>query len=256
MSETFHCDDKETLMAFLYGEIDPSARKRVEDHLRRCAACAHEIDALTTVRTELATWAPPDRALGGFIGGTPADAVRPVPWWAEVPAWAQVAAATLVLAASASIANVQVHSGPEGLVVSTGWMRPTAAPAQPSAQAVPLDDQAWRTALAALESKLRDEMAPRGGHDQPAAAIAVARGGDSEALLRQIRTMLDESERRQRQELALRITQLNRDMDIQRRADLVRIEQGLGQVEGRTGAEMARQRQMLNYVMRVSAPQQ
>lgn len=251
MSESFHCDDKETLMAFLYGEIDPPARRRVEDHLRRCAACSQEVDALTTVRTELATWAPPDRELGVFVAGRRAGAEPPAHWWAEVPAWAQVAAAALVLAAGASIANLQVRSGPDGVVVSTGWMRPAAAPAP---QAIAPGDAAWKPALAALESKLRDEMAA--GRGQPIAPVMVARGNDADALLRQVRALVDESELRQRRELALRITQLNRDMDIQRRADLVRIEQGLGQVEGRTGAEMARQRQLLNYVMRVSSPQQ
>ena len=44
---------------------------------------------------------------------------------------------------------------------------------------------------------------------------------------------------------------------MQRRADLVRIDQGIGQLEGRTGAEVARQREMLNYIVRAGLrPQQ
>jgi hypothetical protein len=44
---------------------------------------------------------------------------------------------------------------------------------------------------------------------------------------------------------------------MQRRADLVRIDQGIGQLEGRTGAEVARQRQMLDLIVRAGlrAPQ-
>ena len=69
-----------------------------------------------------------------------------------------------------------------------------------------------------------------------------------------MRALITESERRQQQELALRLTQFTRDVDVQRRADLVRIDQGIGQLEGRTGAEVARQREMLNYIVRDRAP--
>ena len=61
-----------------------------------------------------------------------------------------------------------------------------------------------------------------------------------------------ESEQRQQKELALRLTQVLTDVESQRRADLVRIEQNMGQIEGLTGQEAARQREMLNYLMRVS----
>ena len=60
-----------------------------------------------------------------------------------------------------------------------------------------------------------------------------------------------ESERRQQQELALRLAQFGRDLEVQRRSDLSD-HRGFGQFEGRA-AEIARQRQMLDYIMRVSA---
>jgi hypothetical protein len=53
----------------------------------------------------------------------------------------------------------------------------------------------------------------------------------------------------------LRLTQFSRDIEMQRRSDLVRIEQGFGQFEGRTGAEVARQRQLLDYLVRTSGRQ-
>ena len=53
-------------------------------------------------------------------------------------------------------------------------------------------------------------------------------------------------------ELALRVSQVTTDVESQRRADLVRIEQNMGQIEGLTGAEAARQRELLNYLVRVS----
>ena len=64
--------------------------------------------------------------------------------------------------------------------------------------------------------------------------------------------LLAASEARQERNLALRLTQFNRDVNVQRQADLVRIQQLFGHSEG----EISKQRQMLNYVMRASAPQQ
>jgi hypothetical protein len=43
-----------------------------------------------------------------------------------------------------------------------------------------------------------------------------------------------------------------RDFDAQRSDDMARIERTIGQMDGTTGVEVAQQRQMLNYLMRVS----
>ena len=71
-------------------------------------------------------------------------------------------------------------------------------------------------------------------------------------LLREVRKILAESEARQQRELALRMTQLIRDVDTTRRADLMRIQQGLVQTQGLTDAEVLRQRQMLEHLYRVT----
>ena len=65
MSETFHCDDKETLVAYLYGEIDADGRREVERHLRTCAACArgNRRPAGACGRIS-ASWLPPEPDLG------------------------------------------------------------------------------------------------------------------------------------------------------------------------------------------------
>jgi hypothetical protein len=47
-----------------------------------------------------------------------------------------------------------------------------------------------------------------------------------------------------------------RDFDTKRRTDLARMADGLGTLEGRTGAVVAQQRDMLNYLVRVSQRQQ
>ena len=256
MSLMFTCDDKATLVAYLYNEIDAPDRKRVDEHLRQCAACAAEVRALSDVRSELTQWAAPDAELGFTIIQRAADhppagtVLRPPQWRHSVPVWAQAVAAMLVLAVSAAIANVQVKSGPDGFVVSTGWMAPAAVPATAPA-AVATADQQWKPALIALEQQLRDEI--RATRETGTVRAASRSSDTDDAAVRRVAQLLEASEARQNRELALRVTQLARDMDIQRRADLLRVEQAIGH----TGVEMAKQRQTLNYVIRASTtPQQ
>jgi hypothetical protein len=71
-------------------------------------------------------------------------------------------------------------------------------------------------------------------------------------MLARVRALIQESEERQQRELALRTTEIVRDFDAQRRGDLVKIERTFGQMEGTTGVQVEQQRQMLNYLMRVS----
>jgi hypothetical protein len=71
----------------------------------------------------------------------------------------------------------------------------------------------------------------------------------SPEALRRVRTLVEESERRQQRELALRLAEAIRDVNAQRQADLVRIDRNIGAVQNNTGREMLRQRsEMLNYV--------
>ena len=281
MSLMFTCDDKATLVAYLYDEVDAPERQLVDEHLRQCAACAGEVAALSGVRSELTQWAPPKAELGFTIlrsdilrsdilpgdilrsdtvhqqaGPPSATVLRPAPWWNTVPVWAQAGAAILVLAVSAAIANVQVKSGPDGFVVSTGWMTPTPATTTPATTtAAPMvatggSGEAWQPALIALEQQLRQEIR---ANRETGVVRAASRSQADDATVRRIRELLEASESRQKGELALRVTQLARDMDIQRRADLLRVEQA----SGHTGVEMAKQRQTVNYLIRASTtPQQ
>lgn len=263
MTEIYRCDDKDVLVAYLYGELDAGMRREVDAHLARCEACAQEVEALHGVRSELEAWQPAEPALGFTIVQKPgATVLRPEParWnWRALPAWAQVAAAFLVVAAGAALANLQVRYDAAGVVVSTGWMAaptPAAAPATAPATDHVLPASVnqgadWQPAFDALAAEVRAGLAS--SHEPAATPVSTAPAATNAALLRQVRDLIEASEQRQRQELALRLTQFNRDLEVQRRADLVRIEQNFGQVEGRTGAEMARQREMLmNYLRRAS----
>jgi Putative zinc-finger len=259
MSMKFTCDDKATLVAYLYGEIEPQARQAVDDHLAQCAACAAEVTALGGVRSELGLWAPPEVELdfqvvkkpGKKSQASPSNVLRPARWWNTAPLWAQAAAAVLVVAAGLSIANVQIKSGPEGFTVSTGWMsidssRTSAAPA-----ALAQDTQAgeaWRTALISLEQQLRTEIrSARDGQSRVASRDAV-----DEATIRRVQQLIGEAEQRQERALATRFVEFASDMNMQRRADLMKISQGFEDYNG----QLLRQRQMINNVIRVSTPQQ
>lgn len=256
----FTCDDKATLVSYLYGEIDAETRRTVDAHLARCAACAAELTALGDVRSELGLWAAPDVELDFAIvkkSQLPAsNVVRPARWWTTVPAWAQAAAAILTVAAGASIANLRITSGPEGFSVTTGWMQPAAGEraivaAGPAVQVqgAAANDE-FKAQLAALEQKLRDEI--NATRDQNVTRAA-ATGGADPATIRRVEQMIANAEQRHSQELARRFIDFTNDMTIQRRADMMSIQRAFNLQE----SQMVRQRQMLNNAIRVSStPQQ
>ena len=259
MSTPFTCDDKVRLVAYLYGEAEPADRAAVEGHLRSCAACASELVGFEAVRQDLRAWEPPDGALG-FRIVRDSDARRA--WW-RMPVWVPAGAAgVLALAAAAAVVQLEVRYDEQGFAVRTGWQRVAAlsAPAMADAEvATPrvasdrepptgVSEAELREAMASLEQRLRLQLRPT-----PQTPVRVqAAPPDRNAVFQRVHALIEESERRQQRELALRLTQLVQDFERQRRLDLVRIEQGLGQLEGATGEEAARQRRLLNYLVRAS----
>ena len=71
--------------------------------------------------------------------------------------------------------------------------------------------------------------------------------------MRRVRQLVQESERRQESELALRMAEAVRELQMQRQADLVKIDRTLGVIQNRTGMEVMRtQRQMNSLAQQVS----
>ena len=254
MNERRVCAERESLVSLLYRDGDDFERRRVERHVEVCASCAIELGALRSLQEQLGVWAPPDVELGFRLTRDP-EPRRVWSTW-HLPAWLQAAAAVLLVAGAAAVANLDVQYGTEGLIVRTGWTTPAAVTAVDQGAA-------WRAELAALEQRIRREMSPSVSHPVDSALITRAvppappsvtlQPGSQNDLLRQVRELVQASERKQQQELALRMAQLARDVDVQRRADLLRIEQGFGQIEGETGAAMAQQREWMNQLVRVSS---
>jgi len=138
----------------------------------------------------------------------------------------------------AGLANLQVRYERDGLSVRTGWIAP-AAPPGPAR--LPAEPDAWRADLAALERQLRAEFRPATAEvPQPVPAP------NGQEILHSAQALVEQSERRQQRELALLVGELLREVQAQRTADLVRIDRTLGYIQNGTGAEVMRQRRMLN----------
>ena len=270
MNDRRDCGNADVLMSYLYDEGDAAERQRFEAHLAACPACVAEMAQLRGARDGLRAWTPTETVLDfRIVRDTPPVGGR-FAWLAvpQLPAWAQLAAAALVVGVSVGISGLEVQYGPQGLHVRTGWQQ-AAAPgalqprvaltaAQPSASG---SDAPWRAELTALEERLRGELGPQAVAASPAqpGRVVAARGGramSDDEFLGRVRQLIEASESRQQRELALRITQAVRDFDTKRRTDLARMADGLGALEGRTGAVVAQQRDMLNYLVRVSQRQQ
>jgi hypothetical protein len=264
-----YIDRDETIVAFLYDDLDAGSRRDFEAHVLTCAVCREEVAGLQTVRAQLARWEPP--AVASLQSQSPASGRTSQPWWRTIPAWAQVAAALLFLGVSAGIANLDVRYDQGGLTIRTGWStRPSGAggPATPKlvgvapsdggsgvATNVSANDRPWRSDLAALEQQLKTEFhASQVSSSIGPQSVRAASSADAETL-RRVRALLDESEKRQQRELALRVAEVLRDVNAQRQADLIKIDRNLDGMQNKLGVEVFQQRQSLNYFMRVNQRQ-
>jgi polyhydroxyalkanoate synthesis regulator phasin len=267
-------------VGLLYDDFEPGAvpsRDDLEAHVRACATCLAEFEALGGVRAQLAAWTAPDVALGFEVVRTEPRA--PLGWRQTFAAWSArgarglpaAAAAIIVLGGAMALARLDIHYDQAGLTVRTGWGHaPSPSSPGPSSPGTGGDAAALRQELESLRGEIARlgaaqattvtaTSAPLAG-DGPAAATPVSTGAVADgsltpaqgaALMRSFRQALDESEVRQQQNLQLRIAEVTRDFDLQRRQDLVQVEQGFGRLD-------TQRQQMLDAIRRVSlgVPQQ
>jgi len=277
MSTLRTCPGGDALVSLLYDDFEPGvvpSRDDLETHVRACATCLAEFEALGGVRAQLAAWTAPDVALGFAVVRT--DTRAPLGWRQTFAAWSArgaralpaAAAAIIVLGGAMALARLDIHYDQAGLTVRTGWGHATSpGPSSPDPGG---DAAALRQELASLRGEVQRlgaaqgatvtaTSAPLAGDPSPAAtpvSMGTVAGGQmtaaqGAALLRGFRQALDESELRQQQNLQLRIGEITRDFDLQRREDLVQVEQGFGRAE-------TQRQEMLNAIRRVSlgVPQQ
>ena len=252
--------DNELLVGYLYDEVDAAERRTMETHLLACAECRGELKDLRSTRTRLAAWAPPAPGLEFQMVRAPEAAASRTRRWSISPAWGLAAAAVLVLSVASAIANVEVKYGPDGLTVRTGALR--ASPAQPapvainaSAQPTAADDPRLRAELQAIALRIRDlEAGGNGARPVLTSAHAPATQPPSADVLRAVRQLISESESRQEQELARRLSQVLRDVEGLRRVDLDRVQRALAEMQGVTDTTIIRQQQIENHLLRVGQP--
>ena len=255
---SFSCTDKDTLIAYVYGECDDQTSGAVEAHLATCPACADEAGGFGRVRTALSEWKPPDRVAGfrlvrdeEFAAQAPARVLRPARWWqAPIPALARVAAGVLLFAGGAALANLEVRYDSGGFAVRTGWQKTppaavreavnqpkapvteaapvmTAAPAPLAAQEPGRGDAPWRAEMASLERQLRDEFRQQLTAVRATSVgagpvgVTAAASPDERRVLASVQAMIDDSAQRQQLWTSYRISQVMGEFQAQRRLDAV-----------------------------------
>lgn len=228
-------DNHDAMLDYLYEEGDPAARLKIAQHLQECAECSVAMLEFQSVRGMLREWAPPatdlgfrlvqDKAQGKAIA--PA-AIIPRVWRSG---WMQAAAAVLLFAAGMAVSQLNVDYANGTLTVRSGPAVPPAAVQNVSApiatQAVPSQAP---VDVDALERELRARLT-----QQNASPV------DTEQLLQRVRAMIDQSEQRQQRVLALRLSQVAGEVDAQHQADLMRLQQSVGQTQ-----------EVMDYLVRTS----
>lgn len=258
------CETEELIVGYVYDELSTDERTELEQHLAACGACRVEVEELRATRGCLESWTPPQPDLGFRVirgGSAPAAALPRRP--RLVPAFAFAAAAVIVLAAAAAIANVEIRYGGDGMTVRTGWAR-TDAPGEARPDVALVSSPAGREqpapadAFAALDRRLREIETALSAPPQQPGGVQLASGPrmtDAEMLGR-VRQIVSDAEARQETAVAQLLLQVVRDFDQQRRADIALIQQGLGQYQGLTNAEIAQNREMVNQLVRAATTRQ
>lgn len=232
------------LVDYLYEEGDPAERLKIAQHLQDCATCSVAVLEMQAVRGMLSDWTPPATQLGFRI----VQERTRHPWWkpaAGIPVWAQAAAAVLLFAAGMSVSQLDVDYAGGALTVRARSGTAGSAAHAPATALEAMSVSPTRHAtdfhLVAAEQARPSETPAREASSPP-----------TEEVLRQVRAMIQQSEARQQRELALRLMQLGREFDTQRVADMRRVEQTFGQLETQTDAEIAQQRQLMEYLVKTS----
>ena len=257
MNDLTSCPDPDDLLVLLYDdEGAPEQRAGLQAHVATCASCTEVLSSLDGTRGVLGAWHAPRLPLGFALVRTERSRVWKVLWTGGL-----AAAALLVLALASSLAQVRISYDGSSLTVTTGAAsaaqpvasvgRTGAAAAATRAEGGPADwveaagktDAPWRADLELVATQLRAELDRYARESRAAAPAAVAmrvavppappspRTMSDTELLQRVQQLLDQSEIRQQQNLALRVTELGRQFELARHADIVQVEQTLTRIE-------------------------
>ena len=226
-------DNHEALLDYLYEEGDPAERLTIARHLQECAACSVAVLEFQNVRGMLRDWTPPASDLGFRVvqdgrrvpGANVEQPLRSDSRWSWISTrshsmpWLQAAAAVLLFVAGMAASQINVDYRNGELVVRLG-----SAPAVSGRRAwITLQPEPVNYTPTAPDPGTMLQSLP--GNQNTA---------DTEVLLQRVRAMIDQSELRQQRELALRLSQVTREVDTQHQSDLLRIQQDFGKQQDAT----------------------
>jgi hypothetical protein len=234
-------DNHEALLDYLYEEGDPAERMNVARHLQECAPCSVAVLEMQSVRGLLSEWTPPPATLGFKLVQADAPPVVAARRW---PIWTQAAAALFLFAAGMGASQLRFEVGNGALIVRAGSVQ--SAPAETAVVHSGTDVLLPPAFVNASNMAAASGMATAPGNR------TVLPGSSADEMLQRVKALIDQSESRQQRELALRLSDVVHDFDTQRQADMQRVDQNFGQLEGQTGTEVARQRELLNSLVKVS----
>ena len=211
---------RDEMMDVLYGEATADKERRLAEHLAVCGSCRDELDALRSLRHELAAWTLP--ALGA---PRPARAPRLSGLWLA-------AAASLLIASGAALglsgSELRYENGRLAFRLGRG----------PDVEQLLADQQArHERELRALKASLT-QAAPAAGHDA--------------ALVESLQALVRESEARQAQRFSASLQDLQARTEEQRRYDLAQVSAGLSYLDGKTGQHVARTSELMGYVLQAA----
>lgn len=265
-SRCVQADMGEALVAYLHQECEPDECRRVEAHLAACAACSDELEALRATHVVLGAWTTPEpKASIRVVSEEQPARLR----WRRLydARWELATAATVLLAVGVVLAGAELRYEPDALVLRLGFDREVVTPVldgepgdAPGPDTVLVEAGSnvgaaretapWQADLAALESELRElvtvgAVVPPNGRlgpgGQRVSRPGLVRGPVGEPaepftgqvqLMDRVQGMIEQSERRQQQELALWLSEFAREFDVQRLADQQRMQQELDALEG------------------------
>ncbi|HEY0285343.1 MAG TPA: zf-HC2 domain-containing protein [Vicinamibacterales bacterium] len=259
-------DNHEALLDYLYEEGDAAERLRVATHLQECAACAVAVLEFQNVRGMLSDWAPPASQLGlrmvqdagasssaraaspgasvvlpgtgetspsatvdqgarsgwswGWGPRTPKESSRRWTGQRARPLF-QAAAAILLFVSGMAVSQIHVE-------YENGELRMRMQSARSEAPPPVNSRMGWITLppdRGLSEYELIRDLVPK---------LKNASSADAEDLLQRVRSMIDQSEQRQQRELALRVSQVAREVETQHQVDVQRIEQNFGRQQDAT----------------------
>lgn len=220
---------REKLIGYLYDEVDAAGKAGIESHISTCPACAQALERLGRTRNLMRAWA--DEVPPASLVFVP----EKTPWWK-------------------AILPRRTSAG------SRRWVAPgvTLGLAAVILVFAVLNFEARYDGEGSLHVKLRlpavDDLGPlESVRETPVTRAELIQVQHQSLAL--IQELIDDGHNRQRLELGLILEQFARDLESQRRRDLVLVGQGLQEIEGSTENRFLRTEDLLHHLLAVTYAQ-